>query len=122
MNSLTNTDNDIDPVSLLKCYVEWGVDETITDEPIDRFTEIDNIQSKQNAINQTSSNALSIILYLRKRRSPLSRKILKPQLKWQNLAIHWMNYGPRFLSLTDAALRKRHQIPFLRMVMRIAIS
>ena len=47
MNSLTKPDDHIAPAELLKSYIEWGVDETITEEPINWFSETDNIYIKQ---------------------------------------------------------------------------
>ncbi|MCC3859679.1 uracil-DNA glycosylase [Pseudemcibacter aquimaris] len=54
MNNLNTSEDQIDPVSLLKCYVEWGVDETITEEPINWFTETDKIQIKQQTAQVSS--------------------------------------------------------------------
>ena len=59
MNSLTKPDDHIAPAELLKSYIEWGVDETITEEPINWFSETDNITIKQDTIPKISSNTLT---------------------------------------------------------------
>jgi len=60
MNSLTKPDDHIAPAELLKSYIEWGVDETITEEPINWFSETDNINIIQNITPKTSSNTSAI--------------------------------------------------------------
>ena len=55
MNNIINPDDPIDPVYLLKSYVEWGVDETISDEPTNWFSETDNIIVKQKLTQNSSS-------------------------------------------------------------------
>lgn len=60
MNNLTKPDDQIAPAELLKSYIEWGVDETITEEPINWFSETDNIQIIQNITPKTSSNTSEI--------------------------------------------------------------
>lgn len=56
MNSVTKSDVSYTPAELLKSYIEWGVDETISEEPINWFSETDNIQIKQNSTTKNSSN------------------------------------------------------------------
>ena len=60
MNNLTKPDDQIAPAELLKIYIEWGVDETITEEPINWFSETDNINIIQNITPKTSSNTSAI--------------------------------------------------------------
>ena len=60
MNNLTKPDDQIAPAELLKSYIEWGVDETITEEPINWFSETDNIQIIHNITPKTSSNTSAI--------------------------------------------------------------
>lgn len=57
MNNLNTPEDHIDPVQLLKCYLEWGVDETITEEPVDWFSEAPKIQINQQATQATSSHS-----------------------------------------------------------------
>jgi uracil-DNA glycosylase len=58
MNTIRPNHTEIDPVSLLKNYLEWGVDETIANEPINWFKQTDKIVSKQFVTETTSSNDL----------------------------------------------------------------
>ena len=58
MNILTKPDDQIAPAELLKSYIEWGVDETITEEPINWFSETHNNYINQHIIPQKSSNTL----------------------------------------------------------------
>lgn len=58
MNNLTEHDEHIDPADLLKSYIEWGVDETISAEPTNWFSEVGNIQTNQIPKAKTSSKTL----------------------------------------------------------------
>lgn len=55
MNNVTKSDVSYTPEELLKSYIEWGVDEAISEEPINWFTETDNIKIKQNITKVSSS-------------------------------------------------------------------
>lgn len=59
MNSVMKSDVSYSPAELLKSYIEWGADETISEEPINWFSKTDNIQIKQNSAAKTSSNTSS---------------------------------------------------------------
>jgi len=45
MNLKTSAEPDLDPVNMLKWYVECGVDETISETPINWFEQTDNVQT-----------------------------------------------------------------------------
>jgi DNA polymerase len=45
----------LDPLNILKWYIEWGIDETISDSPVNKFEQIIKNQLNQQIIAQPSS-------------------------------------------------------------------
>lgn len=97
MNSVTKSDVSYTPAELLKSYIEWGVDETISKEPINWFSETDNIQIKQNSTTKNSSNTSG-------KNAPVSQSPLASQQEHIDMAKEFAANSKNLDELSSAIL------------------